>query len=458
MTSLYDLLGARAEDDELAIKKAFRKAVKAHHPDLHPGDPDAVLRFRRIITASAILRDAKQRAAYDEILEIERRQIKLRLDNQHLQLQHERRQIWRKRIRATAVVAIAGGLICGYGLFSLRPTTAIIALMKDKPAAGTAPPAGTATIVETIKKNKVAAATAGRRTKTPAAEKLDATETPKTSGAQVGGQMGGLTGSSQLSGPAGDQVDGQVGSRVRSQVGSRVEGHAIARTGAADAGMAEDASRLGAASAMTDAADKGEGSIVVADSREPAHAAVFAVTHDARFYRELGTAAWRIGDFPQAIVNLDEAIRLDPDDAQAHDIRGNAFDETGVFDGALADYEAAIRIDPNNPVFFHDRAVLWRRKGDLDQAIVDLDRAIRFSFSDPNLYCDRGLVWYEKGSQARAIADFNNAMKLDANFAAACISRGLILHRNSASTVASADPGKSIHVSPSVFDVSRKMK
>lgn len=36
--SLYDLLGARADDDADALKKAFRKAVKVHHPDLHPGD------------------------------------------------------------------------------------------------------------------------------------------------------------------------------------------------------------------------------------------------------------------------------------------------------------------------------------------------------------------------------------------------------------------------------------
>ncbi|MBO0800306.1 MAG: DnaJ domain-containing protein, partial [Blastocatellia bacterium] len=82
MTSLYDLLGARADDDEQAIKKAFRKAVRANHPDLHPDDPDAVLRFRRIITASAILRDPKQRAAYDELLELERQRIKLQLDKQ----------------------------------------------------------------------------------------------------------------------------------------------------------------------------------------------------------------------------------------------------------------------------------------------------------------------------------------------------------------------------------------
>ena len=412
MMSLYDLLGVRADDDVQAIKKAFRDAVKAHHPDLHPGDPDAVVRFRRIITASAILRDAKQRAAYDQILEFERQQIKLRLDNRLLQLRHERRKTWRKRLRVGAAVAVVGGLIGGYGLFSPMPTTAIIAVMKDRPVAGTVPAGGTATIVETIRKNEVATAAASRNEQPPVEEKVDPAATPvrpETSGAQV----------------------------------------------IAHANMAEDASRSGTASVSTDAADKGEG-VAVADRDEPAP--VPAVPRDARFYRELGTTSWRIGDFPLAIVNLDEAIRLDPNDAQAYGIRGNAWDEIGSFDGALADYDAAIRIDPNNPVFFQDRAVLWHRKGDLDKAIVDLDRAIRFSFSDPNLYCDRGLVWYGKGSTARALADFNHAIKLDPDLTTACISRGLILHRNSEFTVALADLGKTILVSSSVFDVSRRLK
>ena len=36
MKSLYELLGASADDNAEALQKAFRKAVKAHHPDLHP--------------------------------------------------------------------------------------------------------------------------------------------------------------------------------------------------------------------------------------------------------------------------------------------------------------------------------------------------------------------------------------------------------------------------------------
>src|SRR5258708_36739734 len=75
MTSLYDLLGAHEDDDADALKKAFRKAVKEHHPDLHPGDPDAPERFRQFIAANALLRDMRQRATYDRVLQASSSQL-----------------------------------------------------------------------------------------------------------------------------------------------------------------------------------------------------------------------------------------------------------------------------------------------------------------------------------------------------------------------------------------------
>jgi len=108
-------------------------------------------------------------------------------------------------------------------------------------------------------------------------------------------------------------------------------------------------------------------------------------------------AAYRSGDFLGAIGNFDEAIRLNPDDAQSHNVRGNVWDELGVFERALATTTRAIRINSNNPAVFHDRQSCGSAKGALDKALVDLDRAIRFSFADANVYCDRGLVWYQKG-------------------------------------------------------------
>jgi hypothetical protein len=72
METLYDLLGALPNDDANDLRAAFRRAVKRAHPDVNPEDPDAGLKFRRIVRANEILGDAEQRGAYDHLLEVAR--------------------------------------------------------------------------------------------------------------------------------------------------------------------------------------------------------------------------------------------------------------------------------------------------------------------------------------------------------------------------------------------------
>ena len=74
MKTLYDIIGALPDDDAEDLRVAFRRAVKANHPDLNPGNPEAAHTFRRIVRANAILSDHRQREAYDRLLEVARRQ------------------------------------------------------------------------------------------------------------------------------------------------------------------------------------------------------------------------------------------------------------------------------------------------------------------------------------------------------------------------------------------------
>jgi DnaJ-class molecular chaperone len=61
----YEILGVQKTDSEAAIRSAYRKLAKTHHPDVNPGKPEAAERFKEISAAYNILSDKEKRARYD---------------------------------------------------------------------------------------------------------------------------------------------------------------------------------------------------------------------------------------------------------------------------------------------------------------------------------------------------------------------------------------------------------
>jgi DnaJ-class molecular chaperone len=65
MRDPYEILGLKRDADEAAIKAAYRKLAKRHHPDLHPGDAKAAERFQELNNANDLLSDSERRARFD---------------------------------------------------------------------------------------------------------------------------------------------------------------------------------------------------------------------------------------------------------------------------------------------------------------------------------------------------------------------------------------------------------
>ena len=61
----YEVLGVKKDATQDAIKSAYRKLARKHHPDLNPNDKEAHKKFQQINEANEVLSDPEKRKKYD---------------------------------------------------------------------------------------------------------------------------------------------------------------------------------------------------------------------------------------------------------------------------------------------------------------------------------------------------------------------------------------------------------
>jgi tetratricopeptide (TPR) repeat protein len=456
MNTPYDVLGVPEHADDNAIRAAFRRTAKVHHPDVNAGDPEAGQRLKEAIAAHDFLMNPAKRAAYDQYLRLHRQQRA-------------------RRLLATGLASagVASGMALAVAIWLARPhivstapepsVTVLVpspAADKEKSRAAAPVPVPEPSflalepgLAADEKKPSVASVPAPEPSTfdldpNPAADQKVATakrgvpaEVAEHTTAPVPSTPPGV---SSLAGEWEQLARGGDATAIWAFARRHAEAPEaeLARSWlmllidatddvvlldslrVADGTLAEQAQhrrhQLEAAATIAARNEQQVPTTIAANDGDPEDVA----PQDAAGYLKRGLRRLREANFDGAIADFDAAIGLEPGNGPAHRHRASAWGAKGNRERALADFELAIRIDPADPALFRERGMFWRRNGELDLALVDFDHAIRLGFSDAEAYNQRGLVWHDKGHYERAIADFSRAIKIDPNLVAAYVNRG----------------------------------
>ena len=102
------------------------------------------------------------------------------------------------------------------------------------------------------------------------------------------------------------------------------------------------------------------------------HPAVLAGTKEDLL--SAGKRSIDAGDYPAALKEFSELIKIDPEFGDAYYLRGTVYANFGEYDLAIKDLSEAIRRDPKNPLAYRNRGSSYFAKGEIAQALQRLGR------------------------------------------------------------------------------------
>ncbi len=137
-----------------------------------------------------------------------------------------------------------------------------------------------------------------------------------------------------------------------------------------------------------------------------------ATRAEARTLFEAARARGRAGDLAGARAEVERAIALDPELADAYVLRASLANAAGELDRSLADLDRALELDPTLTQAWFNRGTMRNFAKDYPGAIADLTEAIRLLPDRADSWRNRGVARHNAGDLAGAVEDYERFLAL----------------------------------------------
>jgi len=133
------------------------------------------------------------------------------------------------------------------------------------------------------------------------------------------------------------------------------------------------------------------------------------------------------GNFHKAIKNYKDAIKLEPNSAEAYANMGVAYQNNGDLNSAIDSYKMAIKIKPDDSDAYSNMGVALKAKGELSAAIESYQKALDINPGHAYSHYNIGNIFKDKGNLEEAINHYKKAIEYRGDYSEAHNNMGLAL-------------------------------
>ncbi|MGA1825156.1 MAG: tetratricopeptide repeat protein, partial [bacterium] len=133
----------------------------------------------------------------------------------------------------------------------------------------------------------------------------------------------------------------------------------------------------------------------------------------------------KLGQTENAVASIYEALKADPNYADAHNHAGNIYLNQGDINKAALYFRRTIEIDPLNSSAYNNLGLIYSKRGEHQLALQNFKEAAALDPSNPESHNNLGGIYLGQGLYKQAVAECDKALELRPDYKKALINRGI---------------------------------